>query len=133
MDQRRRRVVAELEFGQWVGEGNRGYESDLGIRADTCATEGPIVADKNREKIHYMAPNIYCCGAGTAARGIDSFNSPRSCIAMDTKFVDTISSKLKLHRNRTGWGSRVIYPHGSTNTLPFATMGYGSLAAVAIF
>ena len=25
------------------------------------------MADKNCEKIHYMAPNIYCCGAGTAA------------------------------------------------------------------
>lgn len=23
--------------------------------------------DKNCEKIHYIAPNIYCCGAGTAA------------------------------------------------------------------
>nr|GMD12760.1 sucrose nonfermenting 4-like protein isoform X1 [Ipomoea batatas] len=31
------------------------------------ATEGPIVADKNCVIIHYMAPNIYCCGAGTAA------------------------------------------------------------------
>ncbi|CAL5345250.1 unnamed protein product [Camellia sinensis] len=31
------------------------------------ATEGPIVADKNCEKIHFMAPNIYYCGAGTAA------------------------------------------------------------------
>ena len=31
------------------------------------ATEGPIVADKNCEKIHFMSPNIYCCGAGTAA------------------------------------------------------------------
>ena len=25
------------------------------------------MCDKNCEKIHYMAPNIYCCGAGTAA------------------------------------------------------------------
>lgn len=37
------------------------------LGADTRATEGPIVADKNCEKIYYMAPNIYCCGAGTAA------------------------------------------------------------------
>ncbi|KAI3766820.1 hypothetical protein L2E82_16894 [Cichorium intybus] len=37
------------------------------LGAYTRATEGPIVADKNCEKIHYMAPNIYCCGAGTAA------------------------------------------------------------------
>ncbi|KAK8557114.1 hypothetical protein V6N13_035218 [Hibiscus sabdariffa] len=37
------------------------------LGADTRATEGPIVCDKNCEKINYMAPNIYCCGAGTTA------------------------------------------------------------------
>jgi 20S proteasome subunit beta 2 len=37
------------------------------LGADTRATNGPIVADKNCEKIHYIADNIYCCGAGTAA------------------------------------------------------------------
>ena len=26
-----------------------------------------------------------------------------------------------------------IYPHGSSNKLPFATMGSGSLAAMAVF
>jgi 20S proteasome alpha/beta subunit len=26
-----------------------------------------------------------------------------------------------------------VYPHGSTDTLPFATMGSGSLAAMAMF
>ncbi|KAL6569160.1 Proteasome subunit beta type-7-A [Orobanche hederae] len=125
------------------------------LGADTRATEGPIVADKNCEKIHYMAPNIYCCGAGTAA---------------DTEAVtDMVSSQLKLHRYHTDRESRVvtalshlkshlfsyqgyvsaalvlggvdvtgphlhtIYPHGSTDTLPFATMGSGSLAAMAVF
>lgn len=29
--------------------------------------------------------------------------------------------------------SSQIYPHGSTDTLPYATMGSGSLAAMAIF
>ncbi|KAF6148129.1 hypothetical protein GIB67_011904 [Kingdonia uniflora] len=125
------------------------------LGADTRATEGPIVADKNCEKIHYMAPNIYCCGAGTAA---------------DTEAVtDMVSSQLLLHRYATGRESRVaasltllkthlfgyqghvsaalvlggvditgphlytIYPHGSTDSLPFATMGSGSLAAMAMF
>lgn len=125
------------------------------LGADTRATEGPIVADKNCEKIHFMAPNIYCCGAGTAA---------------DTEAVtDMVSSQLKLHRYHTGRESRVvtaltllkshlfnyqghvsaalvlggvdvtgphlhtIYPHGSTDTLPFATMGSGSLAAMSVF
>lgn len=37
------------------------------LGADTRSTAGYTVADKNCEKIHYIAPNIYCCGAGTAA------------------------------------------------------------------
>lgn len=37
------------------------------LAADTRSTSGTTVADKNCEKIHYIAPNIYCCGAGTAA------------------------------------------------------------------
>lgn len=37
------------------------------LGADTRATNGEVVADKRCEKIHRIAPNIYCCGAGTAA------------------------------------------------------------------
>jgi 20S proteasome subunit beta 2 len=37
------------------------------LGADTRSTNGDTVADKNCEKIHFIAPNIYCCGAGTAA------------------------------------------------------------------
>jgi len=125
------------------------------LGADTRATEGPIVADKNCEKIHYIAPNIYCCGAGTAA---------------DTENVTAmISSNLELHALNTGRSTRVvtaltllkqylfryqghvgaalvlggvdldgphlftIYPHGSTDKLPYVTMGSGSLAAMAVF
>ena len=36
------------------------------LGADTRATEGDTVADKNCEKIHYIADNIWCCGAGTS-------------------------------------------------------------------
>jgi 20S proteasome subunit beta 2 len=126
------------------------------LGADTRATEGPIVADKNCEKIHYIAPNIYCCGAGTAA---------------DTEYTTSIiSSKLELHRlnaggrevrmatamtmlkqylfgyqghvgaalilggiDCTGPSLYTIYPHGSVDRLPFVTMGSGSLAAMSIF
>ena len=48
------------------------------LGADTRATEGPIVADKNCEKIHYIADNIYCCGAGTAADTQVTNRTPRS-------------------------------------------------------
>ncbi|OQS06430.1 proteasome subunit beta type-7 [Thraustotheca clavata] len=131
------------------------YKDGVVLGADTRSTGGSIVMDKNCEKIHYIAPNIWCCGAGTAA---------------DTENVtQMISSQLELHRLNTGTQSRVatsmtllkqklfqyqghlsaalvlggvdvngpslytIYPHGSTDRLPFVTMGSGSLAAMSVF
>ncbi|KAF9016157.1 N-terminal nucleophile aminohydrolase [Hymenopellis radicata] len=116
---------------------------------------GPIVADKNCEKIHYISENIRCCGAGTAA---------------DTEFTTAlISSNMELHALHTGRKPRVVTamtmlkqmlfryqgqvgaalvlggvdatgpnlftvaPHGSTDKLPYVTMGSGSLAAMAVF
>lgn len=35
------------------------------LGADSRATSGEIVADKRCAKIHRLAPNIFCCGAGT--------------------------------------------------------------------
>ncbi|ETE62300.1 Proteasome subunit beta type-7, partial [Ophiophagus hannah] len=61
------------------------YKDGIVLGADTRATEGMVVADKNCSKIHFIAPNIY------------------------------------------------IYPHGSTDKLPYVTMGSGSLAAMAVF
>lgn len=113
------------------------------------------MADKNCEKIHYIAPNMYCCGAGTAA---------------DTEFTtNLISRRLELHRlnsrrevrlatactmlkqylfrhqgyvgaalilggvDVTGPHLYSIHPHGSVDQLPYVTMGSGSLAAMAVF
>lgn len=125
------------------------------LGADTRATSGSTVFEKFCEKIHYIAPNIYCCGAGTSA---DTESS-----------TGLISSQLELHRLATGRESRVatsltmlkrmlfryqghvsaalvlggvdlhgphlytVYPHGSTDRLPYVTMGSGSLAAMAVF
>ncbi|XP_076343328.1 proteasome beta2 subunit [Tachypleus tridentatus] len=131
------------------------YKDGIILGADTRATEDTIVSDKNCSKIHYLAPNMYCCGAGTAAD-----------TEMTTKLI---SSQLELHRLNTGRvvpvctanrllkqmlfryqgyigaalvlggvdtkGSSLycIYPHGSTDKLPYVTMGSGSLAAMAVF
>jgi 20S proteasome subunit beta 2 len=63
------------------------------IAADTRATAGTIVVEKNCEKIHYVAPNIWACGAGTAA---------------DTQFVNLfMSSNLELQRLNSGRETRV--------------------------
>ncbi|KAI0631563.1 20S proteasome subunit [Trametes polyzona] len=131
------------------------FKDGIVLGADTRATEGPIVADKNCEKIHYITDNIRCCGAGTAA---------------DTEFTTAlISSNMELHALSTGRKPRVvtamtmlkqmlfryqghigaalvlggvdatgpqlftIHPHGSTDKLPYVTMGSGSLAAMAVF
>ncbi|XP_043841897.1 proteasome subunit beta type-7-like [Dromiciops gliroides] len=133
------------------------YKDGIVLGADTRATEGMVVADKNCSKIHFISPNIYCCGAGTAA---------------DTDMTtQLISSNLELHSLSTGCLPRVvtananrmlkkmlfryqgyigaalvlggidvtgphlysIYPHGSTDKLPYVTMGSGSLAAMAVF
>lgn len=113
------------------------------------------MADKNCEKLHYIAPQIWCAGAGTAA---------------DTEFTTAIiSSNLELHSLSTGRKPRVVtcmtmlkqhlfkyqghvgaylvvagvdptgahlftvHAHGSTDKLPYVTMGSGSLAAMAMF
>ncbi|KIK02903.1 hypothetical protein K443DRAFT_677255 [Laccaria amethystina LaAM-08-1] len=131
------------------------FKDGIVLGADTRATEGPIVADKNCEKIHYITESIRCCGAGTAA---------------DTEFTTAlISSNMEMHALQTGRKPRVvtamtmlkqmlfryqghvgaalvlggvdstgahlftIHPHGSTDKLPYVTMGSGSLAAMAVF
>ncbi|KAL9096467.1 MAG: hypothetical protein Q9165_001464, partial [Trypethelium subeluteriae] len=109
----------------------------------------------NCEKLHYISPQIWCAGAGTAA---------------DTEFTTAlISSNLELHSLSTGRKPRVVtcmtmlkqhlfryqghigaylvvagvdptgahlftvHAHGSTDKLPYVTMGSGSLAAMSVF
>ncbi|KAL3318962.1 Proteasome subunit beta type-7 [Cichlidogyrus casuarinus] len=130
------------------------YTDGVVLAADTRSTSGNIVAEKNCEKIHYISPNIYCCGAGTAA---------------DTeKVTEMVSSNMELHTRNTGRQARpisvlrslkqhlfnyqghigaalvvggvdfsgphlyTIDPHGSTSTLPFVAMGSGCLAALSV-
>jgi len=47
------------------------------LGADTRATEGSIVCDKNCEKIHRISDMIWCCGAGTSA---DTENTTGVCL-----------------------------------------------------
>uniref|UniRef100_A0A069DRV2 Proteasome subunit beta n=1 Tax=Panstrongylus megistus TaxID=65343 RepID=A0A069DRV2_9HEMI len=130
------------------------FKDGVILGADTRATEDTIVADKNCSKIHYLAKNMYCCGAGTAA---------------DTEMTTlTIASQLELHRLNTGrivpvrTANRMlkqllfryqgyigaalvlggidndgphlytIHPHGSTDNPPYTSMGSGSLAAMSV-
>lgn len=124
------------------------------LGADTRSTGGNMVANKACFKVHYLQPNIFALGAGTAG---------------DLEHVTRLmSSKLELHRLNTGkpapvvsairmfkqmlyqhqghieaalivggydeWGPRVasIAPHGSTMAMPYLTMGSGSIAAYSV-
>lgn len=130
------------------------FEGGVVIAADTRATAGSIVADKNCEKLHRLAPRIWCAGAGTAA---------------DTEMVtQLIASNLELHamyQNRkprvitaltllkqhlfkyqghlgaylivagvdpTGAHLMSVQAHGSTDIGQYQSLGSGSLAAMAV-
>lgn len=130
------------------------FKNGVILGADKRASAGELIADKSCDKIHHIAPNIWCAGAGTAA---------------DTEFVTAlISSQIELHALSTGRKSRVvtaltmlkqhlfrymgyvgaylvlagvdptgihlfsIQAHGSSDKLPYTTLGSGSLAALAV-
>lgn len=124
------------------------------LAADTRATEGPMVADKNCEKLHYIANNIYCAGAGTAAdleHTTQLLESQMELLRLATgtetrvcTVVRRLSTMLFKYQGFIGCALVLggvdvsgphlyqIYPHGSTDMLPFTTMGSGSLAAMTI-
>merc|ERR1740121_1020390 len=124
------------------------------LAADTRATEGPMVADKNCEKLHFIANNIFCAGAGTAADlehttqlmesqmellRLATGTQPRVCTVvrrlsqMLFKYQGYIGCALVLGGvDCTGPHLYQIYPHGSTDMLPFTSMGSGSLCAMSI-
>lgn len=131
------------------------FNGGVVLGADTRATSGPIVFEKTCEKIHYIADNIFCCGAGTAAdtehttaliasqlklHSLATRRDPRVATALAL-----LKSRLFRHQGHIGAACVLggvdfhgphlytVYPHGSTDRLPFVTMGSGSLAAMAVF
>lgn len=150
------------------------YDGGVVIAADTRATSGPIVADKvrsqpntvityilltflpqNCEKLHYISPQIWCAGAGTAAdteftTALMASNLELHSLSTGRKpRVVTVMTMLKQHLFRyqghigaylvvagcdpTGAHLFTVHAHGSTDKLPYVTMGSGSLAAMSVF
>jgi len=131
------------------------YKNGVVLGADTRATSDTEIAEKNCEKIHYLAPNIRCCGAGTAAdteKTTELIQSQLELLRMNTKSASrlvTASTLLKrmLFQYQGNISAALvlggcdingpqiyqIYPHGCTAKLPYTTMGSGSLAAMAVF
>jgi len=132
------------------------YKGGVVLGADTRATAGSEVAEKNCEKIHYLAPNIYCCGAGTAADTemiTQLMASQLELLRMNTHSQSRVVTACTLLKRRLfrhqgqisaalvlggvdAVGGPAVYqiaPHGSTAKLNYTTMGSGSLAAMAVF
>lgn len=131
------------------------FKDGVVLGADTRATAGEVIADKNCSKIHLIAPNIYCCGAGTAADTQKTTDMLRSNLTLQSfsmgrnprlvmacrilqdflfRHKGQISAMLLLGGvDVTGPHILTVGPYGSVNKAPFATMGSGDLPALAVF
>lgn len=129
------------------------YKDGVVLAADTRATEGPIVADKNCSKLHKISHSIYCAGAGISAdlehttiwlannielHRLNTKKKPKvqMCVSM------LIHELYKYQGYKqcaiiiggydvTGPHLYSVSPHGSSDSLPFCTMGSGSLNAMS--
>lgn len=124
------------------------------LAADTRSTNGPVVANKNCSKIHRIAENIYCCGAGTAAdtryttkmaeHALYRFALKYNRIPRISHCVNMLKRHLFGYRGHVGAHLIVggvdeagvhlygVHSHGSTDSLPYTTLGSGSYAAIGI-
>lgn len=131
------------------------FKGGVVLGADTRATSGSIVCDKNCEKIHFISKSIWCCGAGTSAdtenttaiiasklelMRLVTGHEPRVVSAMTRlkqylfQYQGHVSAALVLGGvDQTGSYLYTVHPHGSVDQLPYATMGSGSLCAMAVF
>ncbi|XP_022195344.2 proteasome subunit beta type-7 [Nilaparvata lugens] len=129
------------------------YKDGVILGADTRASSDTIVSEPNCLKLHYMSKNIYCCGAGTAADADVTGELIRSQLQLHhlstgrENLVVTANRMLKqmLFRyqgyisaamilagvDHTGPSLYQIYPHGSSNSMQYTSMGSGSLAAMS--
>lgn len=124
------------------------------IAADTRATAGSIVADKNCSKLHRISDSIYCAGAGVSADLLHTTLWLESCAELhrlNTKTPVRVSYVVSIACQElfkymgykqcalvlggvdlTGGHIYRISPHGSTDKAPYAAMGSGSLSALAV-
>ncbi|EEA07220.1 proteasome subunit beta type 7-B precursor, putative [Cryptosporidium muris RN66] len=124
------------------------------LGADTRATNGPIVADKDCDKIHRLADNIYAAGAGTAA----DLDHVTSMIEGKLELLRLQMNRQPRVSNAVSMFSRHLYPYqgyigahlivagsditgnyiyqvsnyGSIMQHPYVSMGSGSLSATTV-
>ena len=130
------------------------FDKGIILGADTRATNNKVSCDNNCQKIHYLAPNICCMGAGTSADAENINNIlfyQLELQRLSTKRESRVITCLKFFKsflyNHNGnisaalilggfdiMGPQLysIHPHGSTESLPFISLGSGSIAAMSV-
>lgn len=130
------------------------YNGGIILGCDTRATNGELICDLNCEKIHFLSPCITCCGAGTSADTenltklvSNQLGLSRVSYGRESRVKTAVSILQKILFKHQGFLSAAlivggfdflgyhlysIYPHGSSENVPFAALGSGSLAALAI-
>ncbi|OQV11746.1 putative Acyl carrier protein, mitochondrial, partial [Hypsibius exemplaris] len=130
------------------------FKGGVILGADTRATGGNVVMNKNCAKIHYLAKNMYCLGAGTAA---DTEYSTRlmagklELLGMSTRRIVPVKAAVRMMKQMLfryqghiqaaliiggvdNLGPHIISiaPHGSSDNAPYLAMGSGSIAAMSV-
>ncbi|GIQ90700.1 peptidase T1A, proteasome beta-subunit [Kipferlia bialata] len=130
------------------------FEGGVALCSDTRATAGNIVVDKNCLKQHYIADNVWCLGAGTAADTeavTMQISHELRLLQFETGRVVPVTAAITAMKRHlwkyqghvsaalicggvdsTGAHLSSVWPHGSTDSLPFLTMGSGCLAALSV-
>ncbi|KAG7498757.1 proteasome subunit beta type-7-like [Solea senegalensis] len=130
------------------------FKDGVILGADTRATDDMVVVDKNCLKIHYIAPSIYCCGAGVAADADVTTQIMASNVELHMlntgrpPLIAMVIRQLKqmLFRYQGNIGASLIvggidvtgpqlysvFPHGSYDKLPFLALGSGAAAAISV-
>lgn len=132
------------------------------LGADTRATGGPLVVDKNKLKIHSIAPRIFCCAAGTSA-DCDQITRRTGhemallkierALSGYTESFDRVTSALKIIVNQltspsharnpssvliiggidsTGPSLYQVDSDGTYHRVSFAALGSGSVDAISV-
>lgn len=130
------------------------YKTGVILFADTRSTAGPVVSNKNCEKIHFISDKIMCCGAGTAAdtrrvtrrasKELQIFAYKNMKMPYVTHAQRLIVEYLHGYQGQIeaalilgGIDINGIYlysisPHGSSSNPEYASLGSGSFAAIAV-
>ena len=130
------------------------YKTGVILCADTRSTSGPVVANKNCEKIHFISDKIMCCGAGTAAdtRRVTRMASKEMqlfaykfmrdpyvthCERMIIDYLYSYRGQIGAALVLGGMDSNGTYlysisPNGYSTSCEFTSLGSGSYAAITI-